>query len=187
MMERPVLPPATKPDMRPRRHGRGGNFIGINPSRHGLALSRRCFLLRKPLERGLYGVARRHCGARQAWKTDPDALRDRCGPGPVLREFRRLAGRIIEGDGERGHMPDCTFGPDGGMVPARPEKEAPQSAPPLASLRPMPDTRDDARRPAPGWDMRVPERDWRSRVIGKGIAVRNPDRRFPAFCGKRGP
>jgi len=85
-------------------------------------------------------------------------------------------------------MPDYTFELDGDTVRVRPKTETLQSALPfpLAALRLASDTHDDARRLAPGWDMHALEQEWRSWVLDKGIAVKDPNQHFLAFCKKRG-
>ena len=49
-----------------------------------------------------------------------------------------------------------------------------------------PDTHDEARRLAPGWDVYVLENEWRSWVHDKAIDVKDADKHFLAFCNKRG-
>ena len=85
-------------------------------------------------------------------------------------------------------MPDYAFVIEGDIVIVRPKKETRQTALPfpLSSLRLDPDTREEARHFAPGWDMHHLEGEWRSWVLEKGIAVKNPDKHFPSFCKKRG-
>ncbi|WP_299357008.1 replication initiator protein A [uncultured Shimia sp.] len=153
-----------------------------------LTLNRQYFMLRKPLERRLYEIARKHCGNSPLWKCGLDLLRQKCGSSSTLKEFRRLVGKIIEDDQEHDHMPDYAFTLEGDMMFVRPKKETHQSALPLplSSLRLDSDTPEEARRFAPGWDMRVLEDEWRSWVIEKGIAVKDPDKHFLAFCKKRG-
>lgn len=153
-----------------------------------LTLNRQYFFLRKPLERRLYEIARKHCGDSPLWKCGLDLLRQKCGSSSTLKEFRRLVGKIIEDDQEHDHMPDYAFTLEGDMMFVRPKKETHQSALPLplSSLRLDSDTPEEARRYAPGWDMRVLEDEWRSWVLEKGIAVKDPDKHFLAFCKKRG-
>ena len=156
---------------------------------HILTLNRQYFFLRKPLERRLYEIARKHCGAQSAWKIRLNILRSKCGSGSTLKEFRRLIGKIIEDDREYNHMPDYTFELDGDMVHVWPKKEARQSSLPL-SLSPLQldyDTHEYARRLAPGWDMYHLENEWREWVMAKRITVKDPNKHFLAFCKKRGP
>jgi len=154
-----------------------------------LTLNRQYFFLRKPLERRLYEIARKHCGAQPAWKVGLELLRDKCGSNSTVKEFRRLLGKIIEDDGQHDHMPDYSFVIEDDIVLVRPKRETAQAALPLplSMLRIGGDTREESKRIAPGWDSDVLEQDWRSWVIEKGITVKNPDKHFLAFCKKRGP
>ncbi|WP_073145963.1 replication initiator protein A [Litoreibacter ascidiaceicola] len=155
---------------------------------HVLTLNRQYFKLRKPLERRLYEIARKHCGAQSAWKVGIKLLRDKCGSSSTLKEFRRLLGKIIEDDAEHDHMPDYAFVIEGDIVVVRPKEETRPTALPFlpSSLRLDPETHEEARRLAPGWDMHHLEGEWRSWVLEKGIAVKNPDKHFLSFCKKRG-
>lgn len=155
---------------------------------HVLTLNRQYFKLRKPLERRLYEIARKHCGAQSAWKVGLELLRDKCGSNSTVKEFRRLIGKIIDDDDEFDHMPDYTFTIDGDNVLVKPKKETRQTALPLglSALRLDSDTHEYAKRLAPGWDIHVLEGEWRSWVIEKGISVTNPNKHFLSFCKKRG-
>ena len=149
---------------------------------HVLTLSRQYFFLRKPLERRLYELARKHCGAQPKWTIGLELLRDKCGSGSTLKEFRRLVGKIIADDVAHSHMPDYAFAIDGDLLVVRPKRPALPSAPQLA-----PDTHEAARALAPGWDVRALEVEWRDWVAAKGIAVKDADRHFLSFCKRRGP
>lgn len=156
---------------------------------HVLTLDRGYFFLRKPLERRLYELARKHCGMQPAWKIGLELLRDKCGSGSTVKEFRRLVGRIIEDDRQHDHLPGYAFSFDGDNVLVRPKKENPQGALPLplSALRLDPDIHDRARELASGWDLHALENEWRSWVLEKGIVVKEPNAHFLAFCKKRGP
>ena len=149
---------------------------------HVLTLSRQYFFLRKPLERRLYELARKHCGAQPKWTIGLELLRDKCGSGSTLKEFRRLVGKIIADDVAHSHMPDYAFAIDGDLLVVRPKRPALPSAPQLA-----PDTHEAARALAPGWDVRALEAEWRDWVATKGIAVKDADQHFLSFCKRRGP
>lgn len=155
---------------------------------HVLTLNRRYFFLRKPLERRLYELARKHCGTQAEWKIGLEKLRDKCGSGSTVKEFRRLVGKIINDDGQHDHMPDYTFSIDGDNMAVRPKKRSMQAALPLpiTALLISGNTIEEARLLAPGWDMRSLEDDWRSWVIEKGIAVKDANAHFLSFCRKRG-
>jgi plasmid replication initiation protein len=153
-----------------------------------LTLNRQYFFLRKPLERRLYEIARKHCGAQCVWKIGIELLRDKCGSSSTVKEFRRLIGKIIEDDLQHDHMPDYVFVIEDDIVNVRPKNRMHTNAfsLPHPSLRIREDTREDARRAAPGWDMHHLEDEWRSWVLRKEISVKDPDQHFLSFCRKRG-
>jgi hypothetical protein len=156
---------------------------------HVLTLNRSYFFLRKPLERRLYELARKHCGTQTHWRVGLETLRDKCGSGSTEKEFRRLVGKIIEDDLQHDHMPDYAFSFDEDNVVVRRKSVSHQTALPLpvASLRLDEDTTfEEARRLAPGWDIQGLAQDWRSWVSEKGITVKSPDAHFLSFCRKRG-
>jgi len=153
-----------------------------------LTLNRQYFKLRKPLERRLYEIARKHCGAQKLWKVGIKLLRDKCGSGSTLKEFRRLLGKIIEDDVAHNHMPDYSFVIERDIVVVRPKKEAAAAALPFMPpvLRLDSETHDAARNAAPGWDIHHLENQWRTWVLEKAIPVKNPDQHFISFCKTRG-
>jgi plasmid replication initiation protein len=153
-----------------------------------LTLNKQYFFLRKPLERRIYEIARKHCGAQPKWKVGLELLRDKCGSNSTVKEFRRLLGKIINDDAQHDHMPDYTFMVDGDMVIVKPKRKSNQSSLPfpLTNLRLDPDIHEEARRYASGWDMHHLENEWRSWVIEKGIIVKDSNKHFLSFCKKRG-
>jgi plasmid replication initiation protein len=48
------------------------------------------FQLRKPLEKRLYELARKHVGKQKSWKIGLDLLQEKCGSQAEKREFRRM-------------------------------------------------------------------------------------------------
>lgn len=53
------------------------------------------FRLRKPLERRLYELARKHCGSKQSsWKIGLELLREKCGAQSHIRAFRNQVQEI---------------------------------------------------------------------------------------------
>lgn len=61
-----------------------------------LTIHRDYFRLRKPLERRLYELVRKHCGHQSIWKIGLALLREKCGAKSNLREFRRQIDLIVE-------------------------------------------------------------------------------------------
>jgi plasmid replication initiation protein len=56
------------------------------------------FRLRKPLERRLYELGRKHCGHQTTWSISLELLQNKAGSKCSLREFRRMVREIIEAD-----------------------------------------------------------------------------------------
>ena len=71
-------------------------------AKHVLTLSRDYFRLRKPLDRRIYELARKHCGAQPKWRVSLAVLHEKSGSTATLREFRRLVKALAES----GELPD---------------------------------------------------------------------------------
>jgi plasmid replication initiation protein len=67
-----------------------------------LTIHRDYFRLRKPLERRLYELVRKHCGKQTLWKIGLKLLRDKCGSKSDLKRFRQAVRQIIA----EGNIPD---------------------------------------------------------------------------------
>lgn len=63
-----------------------------------LTIHRNYFRLRKPLERRLYELARKHCGNQAVWAIGLELLREKCGAQSHIRAFRSQVLNIIVGD-----------------------------------------------------------------------------------------
>lgn len=150
-----------------------------------LTLNRRYFQLRKPLERRLYELARKHCGQQDIWKIGLEKLHAKTGSSSTPKEFKRMVVAIIEADREHGHMPDYHFELEGGILTVTPKQcftEAYAASPaPLLSFHLNPDTYETAREAAPSWDVHYLEREWRDWMQEP---PRNPDAAFIGFCRK---
>ncbi|HQC99299.1 MAG TPA: replication initiator protein A [Aquabacterium sp.] len=77
-------------------------------AREVLTISNDYFRLRKPLERRLYELARKHCGHQPDFTITVELLCEKCGSQGTIREFRRMLKEIIEDD----LLPDYTLVPD---------------------------------------------------------------------------
>ncbi|ASP23277.1 replication initiator protein A (plasmid) [Antarctobacter heliothermus] len=149
-----------------------------------LTLSREYFRLRKPLERRIYELARKHCGRQKEWRVSMEVLQKKCGSGSTLREFRRLVTAIVKEDEDYNHMPDYQIRIDTErnqlLVRSRgtvgPEISTRIDIPPLD-----PDVYDMARAAAPGWDVHMVEQEWRQWATD---TPRNPEMAFLGFCRK---
>jgi len=56
------------------------------------------FRLRRPIERRLYELARKHCGAQARFLISIELLKDKSGSQSTLKEFRRVLRELIEAD-----------------------------------------------------------------------------------------
>ena len=63
-----------------------------------LTIHRDYFRLRKPLERRLYELARKHCGLQAAWKIGLELLREKSGARSHIRAFRTQVLAILSAD-----------------------------------------------------------------------------------------
>ena len=149
-----------------------------------LTLSRDYFRLRKPLERRLYELARKHCGTKREWRIGVDLLQKKCGSNSQPKKFRELLQAIIQEDEAQDHMPDYAIRwsetrtqvifHNRGTVPLEAGEQV--EIPALD-----PDIYEMARDAAPGWDVRVIEGEWRSWLREQ---PKNPEMAFLGFCRK---
>jgi plasmid replication initiation protein len=63
-----------------------------------LTIHRDYFRLRKPLERRLYEIARKHCGQQTMWAIGLELLKEKCGARSHIRAFRSQIINIATSD-----------------------------------------------------------------------------------------
>ena len=150
-----------------------------------LTLHRDYFRLRKPLERRIYEIARKHAGRKNEWSIGIDRLKIKCGSNSSGREFRRLVQAIVEQDQQYSHLPDyaLTFKDDILYFQNRETMPVLQSqqSDMISDVQLDPETYHDARTVAQGWDVYYLEHIWRNWVTER---PRNPDKAFISFCDK---
>lgn len=56
------------------------------------------FRLRRPIERRLYELARKHCGAQARFLISVELLKDKSGSQSTMKEFRRVLRELVEAD-----------------------------------------------------------------------------------------
>lgn len=157
------------------RKTRGGRMVSVAVtlsdwlykavlSKSVLTLSRDYFRLRKPLERRIYELARKHCGKQDHWRVSVETLLKKSGSASPRRVFRKMIRDMIAAN----HLPDYEMSEEEGDIirftsRARVlESEGPQ-LPPLRA-----DVMERARDMAPGWDVYALEADWRSYWAASG-------------------
>lgn len=166
------------------RKSRGGRMVSVTvklsewlfravQSKSVLTLSRDYFDLRKPLERRVYELARKHCGQQRTWRASVTTLHAKAGSDAPLRVFRAALRRMIADD----NLPDYTINEDEGdvmVVTRRRLVEYIGGLPPFEGL-----THDQARAIAPGWDIYALEAEWRAFWAMSGRQkLRNSDKAF---------
>ena len=90
-------------------------------SRSVLTLHRDYFALRKPLERRVYEIARKHCGRQAEWRIGLETLLKKTGSTSPRRVFRRMIRDIAEEDGLPDYRLDLV---EGDLVLVRPRPGA---------------------------------------------------------------
>jgi len=152
-----------------------------------LTLHRSYFNLRKPLERRLYELARKHCGQQGVWRIGLDKLQHKTGSTSTSKEFKRLVKSVCKTDEEQAHMPDYRFrllhdvlevSPKPSFLDAYTDQVISHHA---ESIRLSPEAYDLAREAAPTWDIYVLEQEWR---MWMNDPPAHPDRAFVGFCRK---
>lgn len=141
-----------------------------------LTLHRDYFRLRRPLEKRVYEIARKHCGRQASWRIGLERLHLKSGAKTPLRNFRLAIRRLAESD----HLPDYRVRWDqeadqveflrrGRTLEGEEAGEAAAlEVAPLPPLDPM--ALDAARRLAPGLDIYALESEWRA-WAGEKIAA----------------
>jgi len=147
-----------------------------------LTLSREYFRMRKPLERRLYELARKHCGRQPEWRVSLETLLKKSGSASPRRVFRAMVREIAKA----GTLPDYTLteaADDIFVFALRP-------AVPVSGTDPLisPEALEEARRLAPGADVHALQAQWRAWWVQTGSPrLRAPDKAFLGWVRARSP
>jgi plasmid replication initiation protein len=152
-----------------------------------LTLHRDYFRLRKPIQRRVYELARKHCGNQAEWRPYVKTLKVKSGSQASLREFRRAIKELVEEQA----LPDYAIAFDeendqviftNKMNLRRDKDSGEDHAFPTLD----PETYQHARSVAPGYDVYYLEREWREWWADSGKPpLKNPGMAFIAFCKRR--
>ncbi len=154
-----------------------------------LSISAEYFRLRRPLERRLYELARKHVGEQQRpFTIGLDKLQKKVGSNSPLKKFRFFLKEIEEDD----HIPDYRLRVEKSRVTfvrkGRGQRAAvPDAALPLfeSALTVQQETMDKAKAVAPGYDIYALYQDWRGFALQQDDLPRNADAAFLGFCKKK--
>lgn len=143
-------------------------------SKSVLTLNRDYFALRKPLERRLYELARKHCGRQREWPVSVETLLKKSGSTSPRRVFRAMLREIIKADTLPDYMlEECP----GDLIMITPRSGVIE--PEVGVLPLQEETLDAARALRPGADVYALEAEWRRYWARAGrTAVRAPDKAF---------
>ena len=173
-----------------RTHGQDGRLVSMvvklsdwvfNAIRaeEVLTLHRDYFRLRKPIERRVYEIARKHCGRQRTWSISLELLHKKSGSKSQLREFRRAIRHLVSND----YLPDYRISLTAKDIVVFDNRETmPALASPPSDVTRISDrAKEVARRVAPGWDVGELECEWR---VWMKYPPNNPDAAFIGFCKK---
>jgi len=173
------------------RRARGGRMVSVSVtlsdwlyravlSKSVLTLSRDYFRLRKPLERRIYELARKHCGRQPSWRVSVEELLKKSGSASPRRVFRKMLRDMIAAD----HLPDYEMEEEPGDMIRFSRRDAVLEGPAAPPLRA--ETLDQARALLPGADAYALEADWRAFWARSGRPrLRSADAAFLGFVRKR--
>jgi plasmid replication initiation protein len=172
------------------RKSRGGRMVSVSVtlsdwlyravlSKSVLTLSRDYFRLRKPLERRIYELARKHCGRQDHWRVSVDTLLKKSGSASPRRVFRAMLREMIRAD----HLPDYRLEElPGDLIRVSRRDPVVETPPPVISET----ARARARAQAPGADVHALEAEWRGVWARTGAQrLRAPDAAFLGWLAKR--
>ncbi|MEE4209965.1 MAG: replication initiator protein A [Parvularcula sp.] len=149
-----------------------------------ISISEDYFRLRRPLERRLYEIARKHCGRSARWQIGLAKLQDKTGSNAPLKRFRLNLREIIEGD----VTPFYRFELDkNDLVTVRPRSESVVLAPDIV----IPAWADEKAREhahALGWDFYALRSKWLDFAKAKaatGEPPKDAGAAFVAYCKKQ--
>jgi len=147
-----------------------------------LTLSRDYFSLRKPLERRVYELVRKHCGRQQGWTVSVDTLLKKSGSASPRRVFRKMLRDMIAAQ----PLPDYALEEQPGDLIYFSQKHVLVDRPGVRPPSLRPETLEQARELLPGADVYALESDWRGMWARSGSPrLRSPDAAFLGWVKKR--
>ncbi|MDE4134795.1 replication initiator protein A [Phaeobacter sp. QD34_3] len=175
------------------RKARGGRMVSVAVtlsdwlyravlSKSVLTLSRDYFRLRKPLERRIYELARKHCGRQASWQISVETLLKKSGSASPRRVFRKMVRDMIAAQ----PLPDYAMEELPGDLIRFSQKHAVVSGAGGMAPSLKPETLEAARDLMPGADVYALEADWRAMWARSGSPrLRQADAAFLGWVKKR--
>jgi len=148
-----------------------------------LTLHRDYFRLRKPLERRIYEIVRKHCGHQPRWKVSVEILYKKSGSSGNIRLFRQTL-RELEANN---HLPDYLIElADDAVIFTR--RDNPPAAVIASPKIPFVDNEGwhDAKLVAPGYDVHTLYQEWGNWWLESGCpALTDVNAAFVGFCKRK--
>ena len=177
------------------RKTRGGRMVSVAltlsewlfravMSKSVLTLSRDYFRLRKPLERRIYELARKHCGRQAEWTVSVDTLLKKSGSASPRRVFRKMLRDMIAAD----ILPDYQISEEPGDLIRFTRRDVVVTGGGDAGLMPVlkQTTLEEARALYPGEDVYGLQAEWLDHWRARGsVQLRAPDKAFLGWLAKR--
>lgn len=175
------------------RKARGGRMVNVAVtlsdwlfravlSKSVLTLSRDYFRLRKPLERRIYELTRKHCGRQSSWSISVETLLKKSGSASPRRVFRKMIRDMIAAQ----PLPDYAMEELPGDLIRFSQKHAVSEPGALDTPRLKPATLERARDLMPGADVYALEAEWRTMWARSGRPrLRQADAAFLGWVKKR--
>lgn len=141
------------------------------------------FRLRKPIERRIYEIARKHCGKQREWKISLRLLLKKTGASSPEKSFRLWIRDMVKTN----HLPDyeIEFDPEGDFVHFYNRGTMFDETTTIEVGKLAGVTYDECREVCPGWDPFFVESQWREWMeMGDMDVPKNPDRAFIGFARK---
>lgn len=151
---------------------------------HVVTISKEYFRLRRPLERRLYEIARKHCGKSPKWQISLANLQAKTGSNAPAKKFRLNLREIIKADVTPFYCFDLG---DDDLVTVRPRSVNVALSPEIS----IPEWADEKARAAAkdlGWDFNVLRANWlgfAAAETARGNPPKNAGAAFVAYCRKQ--
>ena len=148
-----------------------------------LTLSRDYFRLRKPTDRRIYELVRKHCGEQDEWRISLELLQKKVGASSHQWEFKSMIRELVERD----HLPDYRIALESDKVVFQNRERAkPKASTDIRYPALDPEAYHNARLVAPGYDVHWLEQEWRNWWVESGLPeLGHPAKAFVAFCRAR--
>ena len=180
-----------------RRHGRDGRLIALEIKLSDwffnsliadelLSINRDYFRLRKPLERRLYEISRKHCGEQKEWQIGLDKLKKKTGSTSADKLFKHYVGKIAETDRAKKHFPDYSLSLHENVVVFRNRRPKKQMAVEPDNIGILPTWAfEKAKEVAPRYDIYALEQEFRAWVRDKPKPMKGYGAAFVGFCKQK--